>query len=123
VVSVYSVVKMDHHSDALHQITLYTTGRQPLLTGELRTLTEHGIRNLPVRYPGLRVLSSTVQPDRVEMTLDFQKLDEDVLRVIQSLKSEVKNLGRKKGLGGDSLWQWQYDDLWVAPGKENPAQG
>jgi len=99
-----------HHSDALHQVTLYTTGRRPFLTGELRTLTEHGIRNLPVRYPGLKVLSSAVHPDRVELTLDFQRLDEDLLRVIQSLKSEVKNLGKKKGLGGESLWQWQYDD-------------
>jgi hypothetical protein len=101
---------MSSLSDSQHRIILYTTRRQPLLEGELKALTEHGIRNLSTRYPGLKIVESVIHPDRVELLLDFQRLDEDVLRVVQSLKSEVKNLAKKKGFEGDSLWQWQYDD-------------
>lgn len=60
------------------------------------------------------MVESAVHPDRVELLLDFQRIDEDVLRVVQSLKAEVKNLAKKKGFKDDSLWQWQYDDEWIS---------
>ncbi len=104
---------MTLYSDSLHRVVVYITERKPLLTGELKTLAEQGLRNLPARFPGLKMIGSAIYPDRVELTLDFQRLDEDVLRVIQSFKSEVKNLAKKKGFEGDSLWQWQYDDEWI----------
>jgi hypothetical protein len=91
-------------------VTLYTTGREPVLTGALKALAEYGLKQLPARYPGLRVLEGEVLPDRVRLALDFRRLDEDLLRVVQSYKSEVKNLAKKKGLSGDSLWQWAYDE-------------
>jgi hypothetical protein len=50
----------------------------------------------------------------VELLLDFQRIDEDVLRVVQSFKTEVKNLAKKKGFEGDSFWQWQFDDEWIS---------
>ncbi len=62
-------------------------------------------------------MSHSLYPNRVEMLLDFQRLDEDVLRVVQSFKSEVRNLARKKGLADDHLWQWNYEDNWVLPGR------
>jgi hypothetical protein len=102
--------EVPYHSDALHHVVLYTTQNQPVLMGELKALTELGVRNLTARFPGLKIIASQVHPDRVEMTLDFNRIDEDILRVVQSLKSEVKNFAKKKGFEGDSLWQWQYDD-------------
>lgn len=113
---------MDPFSEDLHRITLYTEQRKPLLEGDLKALAELGLRNLPVRFPGLRILASLVLPDSVEMTLDFQRLDEDVLRVVQSFKSEVRNLAQKKGLAGGSLWQWNYDDS-MGQGASQPLPG
>ena len=51
-----------------------------------------------------------IHPNRVEMTLDFHRLDEDVLRVLQSLKAEVKKLAAKKGFSEGNLWQWSYEE-------------
>jgi hypothetical protein len=103
------------HSQALHQITVYTLQRKPFLEGDLRAATEIGLKNLATRFPGLRMVEQAIHPDRVEMLVDFQRLDEDVLRVVQSLKAEVKTLARKKGFSGESLWQWQYEDQWLPP--------
>jgi len=101
---------MDYHSDSMVKATLYTSQKKPFLTGEIPILIQWGIRNLERRFPGLKVVSSTVYPERVEMVLDFKRLDDDLLRVLQSFKSEVKNLAKKKGLDEDPLWQWQYDE-------------
>jgi hypothetical protein len=102
------------HSDSLHRIVIYITEKKPIIEGDLKALTEVGLRNLPTRFPGLKLVESKICPDRVELLLDFQRLDEDVLRVVQSFKSEVKNLAKKKGFEGDTLWQWQFDDEWVS---------
>ena len=101
---------MAFFSGASHEITLYTAGLKPLLVDDFRLLAEKGIQNLPVRYPGLKVTRHAVHPNRVEMVLDFHRLDEDVLRVLQSFKSEVKNLAKKKGLTEKRLWQWNYEE-------------
>lgn len=105
---------MTVYSDSLHQVVVYITERKPLLVGGLKTMTEQGIRKLPTRFPGLKMIGSAIHPDRVELLLDFQRIDEDVLRVVQSFKAEVKNLAKKKGFEGDSLWQWQFDDEWIS---------
>jgi hypothetical protein len=101
---------MTIHSDSLHRIVIYITEKKPIIEGELKALTEVGLRNLPTRFPGLKLVESKIHLDRVELLLDFQRIDEDVLRVVQSFKSEVKNLAKKKGFEGDTLWQWQFDD-------------
>ena len=103
------------HSDGLHQVILYTNHQKPYLEGEIKELAEYGLRNLPTRYPGLKVLSHAVYPNRVEMLLDFQRLDEDVPRVLQSFKSEVRNLAKRKGFNENHLWQWNYEETWIAP--------
>jgi hypothetical protein len=105
---------MTYFSDSLHHLVLHINGRKPRIAGELKGLVEQGIRTLPVRYPGLQVVHQAVYPDRVELLLDFQRLDEDVLRVAQSFKSEVKNLAKKKGFIEEPLWQWNYEDHWIA---------
>ncbi len=97
-------------SHSLHYVVLETVQRRPLLTGDLKPLAEWGIRNLPGRFPGLKVVRTSVEQARVRLLLDFQRLDEDVLRVLQSFKSEVKNLAKKKGFTEDQLWQWNYED-------------
>lgn len=101
---------MDYHSDSMVKATLHTSKNRPLLTGEILPLVQQGIRNLERRFPGLKVVVSAVTPEKVEIALDFQRLDEDLLRVLQSFKSEVKNLGKKKGIKEDPLWQWQYEE-------------
>ncbi|HXL73693.1 MAG TPA: hypothetical protein VN963_08725, partial [bacterium] len=63
---------MTVYSDSLHHVVVYITGRKPLLEGELKTLTEHSLRKLPARFPGLKMIDSAVYPDRVELLLDFQ---------------------------------------------------
>ncbi len=97
-------------SHSLHYVVLETVQRRPLLTGDLKPLAEWGIRNLPGRFPGLKVVKASVEEGRVQLLLDFQRLDEDVMRVLQSFKSEVKNLAKKKGFAEDQLWQWNYED-------------
>ena len=97
-------------NDSRHHITLFTVQQRPLLEGDLRTVTERGIKNLPTRYPGLKIVDYAIHPNRVELVLDFHRLDEDVLRVLQSLKNEVKKLAARKGFTEASLWQWNYED-------------
>ncbi len=104
---------MEYFSDSMVKATLYTSQKKPFLVGEIPTLVQWGIRNLERRFPGLKVVVSTVYPERVEMVLDFKRLDDDLLRVLQSFKSEMKNLAKKKGLHEDPLWQWQYDEKMV----------
>lgn len=53
---------------------------------------------------------TVIEVDHVKMTLDFQRIDEDLVRVLQTFKAEVKNIAKKKGFEGDSLWQWQFDE-------------
>jgi hypothetical protein len=101
---------MEYHSDSMVKATLHTSQKKPLLVGDILHLVQQGILNLERRFPGLKVVASTVSPERVELVLDFKRLDDDLLRVLQSFKSEVKNLGKKKGLKEDQLWQWQYDE-------------
>lgn len=94
----------------MYSLTLFTAKREPLLQGELHRLAEHALEALPARYPGLKVVRQVIHPDRVELKLDFSRLDEDVQRVVQSFKSEVKNLARRKNLSGENLWQWGHQE-------------
>jgi hypothetical protein len=102
--------ELPRDSDSLHRVVLYTHQRQPLLEGETLGFAQTALRNLPHRYPGLRIVEQQIHPDRVELALDFQRLDEDLLRVVQSFKAEVKNLARKKHPNSDSFWQWTTEE-------------
>jgi hypothetical protein len=106
---------MPYYSDALHQIVLHTVHQRPLLEGETRKFAELALRNLPNRYPGLKIVESAVFPARVEMLLDFHRLDEDVLRVLQSYKLEVKSMSKAAGFKENHFWQWNYEDHLISP--------
>jgi len=99
---------MNHTPDEIHRLTLFTTKREPLLVDELNRLSYHALKALPARFPGLKIVRQVVHPDRVELELDLSRLDEDVQRIVQSFKSEVKALARRKHLSGENLWQWSY---------------
>jgi REP element-mobilizing transposase RayT len=101
---------LNFHSDSLYHVTLYTLGRKPLLEGEVPGWVGQALRNLPGRYPGLKVLAFQIHPDRVEMALDLHRLDEDLARILQTFKAEVKGLVRKKGSGIASFWEWAYHE-------------
>jgi REP element-mobilizing transposase RayT len=93
-----------------HHLVLFTAGKKPLLTGNLRAMVEQGFKTLPRRFPGLKVLEQAIHPDRVEMVLDLHRLDEDLARIVQSFKSEVKNLAKKEGFTQHDLWQWTHEE-------------
>jgi hypothetical protein len=110
---------MKRSSETLHHITLFTTEQKPLLEGSLRGMVEQSFKNLPRRFPGLRVVRQAAYPNRVEMLLDLHRLDEDLLRIIQSFKSEVKGLAKKEGYALQSLWQWAYQEREINRGEES----
>jgi len=95
---------------SLYQLVLYTSEQKPLLEGNLKRLAEQSFKSLPGRFPGLKLIRQEIFPDRVEMVLDLHRLDEDIPRIVQSYKSEVKNLAKKDGFTLHSLWQWAYDE-------------
>lgn len=103
-------MKMTDLTDRLYNIILYTMDQKPLLEGNLRQVVKQGFKTLTGRYPGLKLLHYAVHSNRVEMTLDLNRLDEDLPRIIQSFKSEVKGLARKNGFEFSSLWQRAYDE-------------
>jgi hypothetical protein len=101
-------------SHSLHYAKLTTAGQKPLFEGEFKHLAQWALTNLQTRFPGLKIVKSLVSPSEVRVLLDFQRLDEDVLRVLQSYKSEVKNLLKKKGFAEENLWQWNYEERWIS---------
>lgn len=101
---------MKDELDSIHQVSLFTASRKPFLEGNLRVFVEQGLKSLPRRFPGLRIKEYSIHPDRVEMVLDLHRLDEDLARIVQSFKSEVKNLAKKEGLSQHSLWQWTHEE-------------
>ena len=108
---------MNFHSGSLYHVTLYTLGRKPLLEREVPGWVGQALRNLPGRYPGLKVLAFQIHPDRVEIALDLHRLDEDLARILQTFKAEVKGLVRKKDPGIASLWEWAYHEKEI-PGED-----
>ena len=96
--------------DSRHHVVLFTVGQKPLLVDGLRRMAEQSFKTLPRRFPGLRILDHSIHPDRVEMTLDLHRLDEDLARIVQSFKSEVKNLAKKEGFDQHNLWQWTHEE-------------
>jgi hypothetical protein len=96
--------------DPAYRVILHTVDHKPLLEGKLRGMVEQAFKNLSGRYPGLKVVSHSIYPDRVEMVLDLQRLDEDLPRILQSFKSEVKGLAKKEGFSLHTLWQWTYEE-------------
>jgi hypothetical protein len=81
-------------------------------------MLEQCFKSLSGRYPGLKLVYRQVYPDRVEMVLDLHRLDEDLPRIIQSFKSEVKGLAKKEGYSPHSLWQWSYEEKEIRDSEE-----
>lgn len=101
---------MNRPLEGHYRLEIYTLGQKPLLKDEFLPLVEQGFKNLPKRFPGLKVVSHAVHSDRVEMVLDLHRLDEDLSRIVQSFKSEVKGLARRAGFTEHNLWQWSYEE-------------
>lgn len=98
-------------SESTHTLVLHTALNEPLLKGTAAALAEHCVRNLPKKYPGLKLIGFTIEPHRLEIVLDLQRLDEDLVRIERSFKSEMKVLLRRKGLGSKNFWQWGFEDI------------
>jgi hypothetical protein len=95
---------------SVHSLVIYTLGRKPLLSESLAAQAERSFKFLAGRFPGLKILSHTVLPDRVEMVLDLHRLDEDLVRIVQTLKADIKALARKDGYPEDYFWQWGFEE-------------
>ncbi len=98
-------------SDSLHRLALYTVRREPLLDAAAAPIVERCLQNLTRRYPGLKLAGYRLEPQGVQMTLDLQRLDEDLARIVQSFKNETKILLKKSGLDRENFWQWGYEEL------------
>lgn len=96
--------------DSSYRLVVHTAGRQPLLEGKLLGFVTHGLKALPRRFPGLRIRAQKIHPDRVELVVDLHRLDEDLVRIVQTFKSEVRNLAKKDGFTQHSLWQWSHEE-------------
>jgi len=96
--------------DSIHNLILYTDGKKPLLEGPIKALVERALRNTPSRHPGLKILSYSIHPERVEVTLDLHRLDEDLARILQLFKVEAKSLAKTGGFTENHLWQWGYEE-------------
>jgi hypothetical protein len=98
------------NSYSVHSLVIYTLGKKPLLVESLAKQAEHSFKFLTSRFPGLKILSHAILPDRVEMVLDLHRLDEDLVRIVQALKAEIKALARKDGYREDYFWQWGFEE-------------
>jgi hypothetical protein len=96
--------------DSIHSLVIYTLGKKPLLGESLAPQAERSFKFLTGRFPGLKILSHAVHPDRVEMVLDLHRLDEDLVRIVQTLKTEIKAQARKDGYSEDYFWQWGFEE-------------
>jgi hypothetical protein len=97
-------------SDDRLEVIVTSLAELPLNEGALFKFVEQGIRTLPARYPGLKVVRHEVRKGEVEMLLDLRRLDEDTQRIVASFKSEVGNLARKEGLVEGPFWRWGYEE-------------
>jgi hypothetical protein len=98
------------NSYSVHSLAIYTLGRKPLLNESLAAKAERSFKFLTGRFLGLKILSHAVHPDRVELVLDLHRLDEDLVRIVQTLKAEIKALARKDGYREDYVWQWGFEE-------------
>jgi len=57
----------------------------------------------------LKVVGSEVRVDGMDLILDLGRLDEDLLRIVQSFKNEVKKLAEPRKDG--ALWRWGFEEL------------
>lgn len=95
---------------SLHYVSLTTVDRRPLLAGEILHIAEHALESLPRRFPGLKVAGKRLNPDSLLLLLDFSRCDEDVTRVVQSYKTEVRKLASHAGFEGQHFWQREYEE-------------
>jgi hypothetical protein len=103
-------VKEPGMDSSLHSVILHTLDHEPLLAGALKPLAERCLQNLPRHYPGLRLVEFRVFPERVEMVLDLHRLDEDLSRIVQFFKADLKALAQANDLDQGYFWQWGYDE-------------
>ena len=97
-------------SDDLHQVTLCLASEEAVQGSHLRDFVPLALKNLKGRYPGLKIPQHQIHADRIEILFDLHRLDEDLPRMVQSFKSEVKNLARKNGFSHPIFWRWTYDE-------------
>lgn len=89
-------------------LTMETDGGRPLLGGSLaRKAVEDALTALPRLYPGLRIRGSRVTDSSVELLLDLGRSDEDIYRIVQSFKREVKARLKTQ----ETLWTWEFSEV------------
>jgi len=80
------------------------------LAGDILRVARYALSSLERRYPGLKVVDSFFTPDSASFLLDFSRCDEDVSRVVQSYKTEVRKLASREGFQGGHFWQREYSE-------------
>lgn len=109
---------MPFEPGSLHHVVLNTAGKAPLLTGKCLHIAEHAVETLQRRFPGLKVARKAFRPDTVLFLLDFSRCDEDIGRVVQSYKTEVRKLSSQVGFKGEHFWQREHDEKVVESREE-----
>lgn len=97
-------------SESIHTLIIYTDNKRPLLEGPLKPLVERALLNIKAHHPGIQILQYAVCPNRVEMTLDLQRLDEDLARIVQLFKAEAKSQAKTTGFAEENFWQWGFEE-------------
>jgi hypothetical protein len=100
---------MGHEGEGVHRVLLRTLEGDSLAGKDEREALEQALRALSARYPGLRVAGCRVLSEGVELTLDLGRLDEDLQRIAQSFKNEVKKLAPPRQDG--AFWRWGFEEL------------
>jgi len=85
-----------------------TDGGRPLLGVPLaRKAVEDALTALPRLYPGLKIRESRATDSSVELLLDLGRSDEDIYRIVQSFKREVKARLKTQ----ETLWTWEFTEV------------
>ena len=95
--------------EGVHHVRIWALEGVSLLAPGGRESLEQALRSLPARYPGLRVLGSSIRTEGMDLTLDLGRSDEDLQRIVQSFKNEAKKLVKPRQEGG--LWRWGFEEL------------
>lgn len=86
------------------------TAEGVFLAGDFLHVAKHALDSLERRYPGLKVIASSFESDSASLLLDFSRCDEDLGRVIQSYKNEVRKLAMPLGFSGRHFWHREYEE-------------
>ena len=105
---------------SVHSV-VFRTAEGASLAGDILRVARYALSSLERRYPGLKVAGSSFTPDALSLLLDFSRCDEDVSRVVQSYKTEVRKLAAREGFQGGHFWQREYSEKTLESSQEMEA--